>query len=104
MPIGELLGLAMLGLAGWFWLDSIRARDAAVVAAKRACADEGLQLLDDTVAIRKLRLARNEDGQLVIARQYAFEFSDTGNDRRRGSVVLMGDRVVAVHAGLYVAH
>ena len=34
--------------------------------------------------------ARDEDGQLKIARTYTFEFSDTGNNRRHGAIVMLG--------------
>ena len=32
----------------------------------------------------------DEGGQLKISRTYTFEFSDTGNNRRRGAVVILG--------------
>ena len=61
-------------------------------AAKRlsACARYDLQLLDDTVSFARLRLGRDEAGQLKIARTYTFEFSDTGNNRRHGAIVMLG--------------
>jgi hypothetical protein len=45
------------------------------------------------VAGAGLRLARNEDGELRIRRVFVFEFSDNGNNRRRGSVVVLGAQV-----------
>jgi len=59
-----------------------------------------LQLLDDTVAISSLRLARNDDGRLLLRRVYDFEYSDTGDNRRHGSVVMLGHRVVVLNLGL----
>ena len=85
---------------GWLWLDSLRARDAAVVAARKACASEGLQFLDETVAIGSLKLARNDDGQLLLRRVYNFEYSDTGDNRREGSVVMLGQRVLLLNIGI----
>ena len=84
----------------WLWLDSLKAREAAVLAARQACAIEGFMLLDDTVAIAALKLARNDDGHVQIQRAYNFEYSDTGNNRRNGSVVLLGRRVVLFNIGL----
>jgi hypothetical protein len=72
------------------WLDSLRARERAVRAGKSACERYDLQLLDDTVSFARLRLARDEEGQLKIARTYTFEFSDTGNNRRQGAIVMLG--------------
>jgi len=85
---------------GWLWLDSLRARDAAVVAARKACASEGLQFLDETVAIGSLKLARNDDGQLLLRRVYNFEYSDTGDNRCEGSVVMLGQRVLLLNIGI----
>ena len=72
------------------WLDSLRVRERAVRAGKSACERYDLQLLDDTVSFTRLRLARDEEGQLRISRTYTFEFSDTGNNRRRGAIVMLG--------------
>ncbi len=88
--------LALAGIA-WFWLDSHRVLDLARAAARQFCAAQGLQLLDDTVASTALRLERNDAGRLVIARTYRFEFSDTGDNRLAGSLVMLGRRVGPMH-------
>ncbi|NJD25438.1 MAG: DUF3301 domain-containing protein [Betaproteobacteria bacterium] len=93
----ELLFLALLAGGVWLWLDSIGAREAGVQAARKACADEGLLFLDDTVAIRSLRPARDDEGRLRLRRVYAFEYSDTGDNRRSGSVTLLGRIVEYLH-------
>lgn len=96
----EIVGILMLGALAWLWLDSMRAREAAVRAARAACAAEGVMLLDDTVAIAALKPARDEYGHLKLQRAYEFEFSDTGNNRLHGSVVLLGHQVVILNVGL----
>lgn len=73
-----------------FWVDSLRARERALAAGRAACTRNGLQFLDETVAGAGLRLARNEAGELRIRRVFAFEFSDTGDNRRQGSIVMLG--------------
>ena len=55
-----------------------------------ACERYELQFLDDTVSVSRVRLGRDDDGQLKIARTYTFEFSDTGNNRRHGAIVMLG--------------
>ena len=87
-------------LGGWLWLDSLKAREAAVSAAREACRVEGLLLLDDTVAISSVKLARGDDGRIRLQRAYMFEYSDTGNNRLPGSVVLLGRKVVLFNVGL----
>jgi hypothetical protein len=100
MPGFELISLLVIGAVAWLWFDSLRARDAAIAAARAACNGEGLLLLDDTVAIASLKPARDGDGQLRLSRVYEFEYSDTGNNRREGSIVLQGHRVLIVNIGL----
>jgi|SRR5688572_2155608 len=100
MPGPELLLLFALGVLIWLWLDSLKAREVAMRAARAACAGEGLMLLDDTVAIRTIKPVRDDNGRMAVQRAYDFEFSDTGNNRLKGSVVMIGHRVVILNVGL----
>lgn len=93
----ELITLAIFLAGGWFWVDSMRAREAAVDAGRRACAAEQVQLLDWTVALKQIRIARDADGRLRLRRNYEFEFSDNGDNRLKGGMTLLGDRLLAVH-------
>ena len=86
----ELAAIAVLALGALFWVDSLRARERAVQAGRAACTRYDLQFLDETVSFTRLRLARGEDGSLKIKRTYTFEFSDTGNNRRHGAIVMLG--------------
>jgi len=92
-----LIPLALLAALVWFWFDSLSAREVALVAGRRACEQDGLQFLDETVAVSRLRLARNEAGTLCFRREYAFEFSEDGYNRRRGSLTLIGREVVMLY-------
>jgi hypothetical protein len=83
------------------WIDSLRARERAVRAGRSACERYELQFLDDTVSFTRMRLARNQDGELRIARTYTFEFSDTGNNRRQGAIVMLGADVQDLHLEPY---
>ena len=96
----EIAGILLLAALGWLWLDSLKARDAALRTAREACAAEGLMLLDYTVAIASLKLARDENGRIQIQRAYDFEYSDTGDNRLKGSIVLRGHRVIVLNVGL----
>ena len=89
MDFLDLLGLLLLAGTGWLWFDSLKAREAAVAAARAACRSEDLLLLDDTVAIARLRFARDGDGVLRIQRVYGFEYSDT--------IVMLGSRVLVIN-------
>lgn len=100
MPIFETITLIVVAALAWLWFDSIKAREEGLLAARTACNSEDLQLLDETVALRKLRPERGDDGRMTMRRIYEFEYSDTGDNRRRGSVVLLGHEVLVVNIGL----
>jgi hypothetical protein len=99
----EILGIAFLAAIAWLWLDSLKVREAAVRAAKEVCAVEGLLFLDDTVSISSLRLARDSDGRARLQRAYEFEYSDTGNNRLKGSIVMLGHQLAVFNVGLRAA-
>ncbi|MEN9489914.1 MAG: hypothetical protein RJA63_363 [Pseudomonadota bacterium] len=99
------MGEALIFLVGtaavvWFVADSLRAREAAITAALQLCKAEGLQFLDDSAALNGLRIIRAPRGSLAIQRTYAFEFSDTGDNRRTGQVTLLGTSVTMTYTGL----
>ena len=97
----ELGALALMLAAAGLWVDSLRARERAVSAGRDACARYGVQLLDETVAFARLRLARDQEGRLRLRRTYVFEFSETGDNRRQGSIVMLGARVEAMQLEPY---
>jgi Protein of unknown function (DUF3301) len=97
----EGLVLVIIVVAALVWADSLRARERAVRAGRSACERYNLQFLDDTVSFARLRLARDDGGQLKIARTYTFEFSDTGDNRRHGAIVMLGGEVADLHMEPY---
>ena len=86
----ETTAILLIAAGVLLWLDSLRARERAVKAGRAACERYALQFLDDTVSFTRIRLRRDGEGQLKIARTYTFEFSDTGNNRRHGALVMLG--------------
>jgi hypothetical protein len=79
--------IAMLLLAtavlGWQLLRGMHER--AMQVAVRSCREAGVQLLDATVALQQLRLAR-EDGQFGWRMDYGFDISADGQQRRSGRI------------------
>jgi hypothetical protein len=100
MDLLDIIGLLLFAGGGWLWYDSLNAREMAVSATKSACNSEDLMLLDDTVAIQRISLGRNDDGGLRLRRIYGFEYTDTGNDRSAGSIVMLGNRVLVINLDL----
>ena len=97
----EAVALIVIVAGALLWADSLKARERAVRAGRAACERYQLQFLDDTVSFARLRLARNEDGEVRIRRTYTFEFSDTGNNRRHGAIVMLGGEVADMHLEPY---
>lgn len=94
MEVFLTIGVTVLGL--WFVFDSLRAREQALHACQSACDEMEVQLLDHTVAMTRLRLARDGHGRVRLRRRYRFEFSSAGTDRWRGYVDLLGLATIGV--------
>jgi len=96
MDVTSWLFLLLLATLGWFWFDSLRALEVARNEAKRICKEANVFFLDDTVASVGLALVRDRSGRRVLRRTYRFEFSETGNSRLEGRLILFGNRVESV--------
>ncbi|WP_440997054.1 DUF3301 domain-containing protein [Arhodomonas sp. SL1] len=94
-PAG-LIPLTLLAAAAMAWWVNLRARSEALRHCRRTCLNQGLELLDDTVALERYRLTRDPEGRLTLGRVYRFEFSAPERERGRGWISLVGARVVAV--------
>jgi hypothetical protein len=89
----ELALLVLLIAGGWFAWDSLRTREAANQAMRAACEAHGWLFLDDTVALKELRPARDANGRLRLRRTFYFAYSGTGFDRRMGRISMLGTDV-----------
>ncbi len=85
--------LFALAILVWFWQNSMRFRDLAIHKCKISCRRMDLQLLDETVALHKISIARNSRRDMTLQRRYHFEFSLSGNDRYEGSITFLGQTV-----------
>jgi hypothetical protein len=89
----EILLLIIVLLIAWFWLDSISKREIAIFTGKELASRYELQLLDETIACKKLSLARNNHGHMKIVRLYEFEVSADGRNRLLCSLELLGKQL-----------
>jgi hypothetical protein len=96
MDTALLVGLCVLAI--WFWLDSARAREIATERARTECRRRGLLFLDDTVALRRIRLRATPRG-LRFRRQFDFDFNDGTDARFRGGVTVLGAQVADFDLG-----
>ena len=88
--------LLLLAAIVWFWIDSLRALDAARIAGRRECKKYDVQFLDDAISSIAIALVRDDFGRLAIRRTYRFEFSETGDSRLEGRLTLLGRKVESV--------
>jgi len=93
----QLLPFLIIGAIALWWWDSMRAREAAVAACRRACRAFDSQFLDDSVVLTAVKPRRSAAGGWCLARTYRFEFSPDGGGRYSGHARLFGRRVVDVH-------
>jgi hypothetical protein len=92
----EIAAILACALVAWIVWDTMKARETANNAMRDACARHGYFFLDDTVSLISVRPRRDADGRLRLARVYTFQYSDTGHNRRDGSITLLAARVIAL--------
>lgn len=80
-----LVAMLLLAVAVLGWLLLRGMHEKAMAVAVRSCREAGVQLLDATVALQQLRLAR-EDGQFGWRLDYSFDISADGQQRRSGRI------------------
>lgn len=95
-PLLALLAVAVPALAIAFWWTGARARELAIGHARLACRRREVQFLDQTVVLARVRPARSALGSATLRREFEFEFTDRGEHRDAGRVVMNGPRLVAV--------
>ena len=93
--VQDMLVLLGLGAAIGVWLKLSTARERAVRIARAQCLQHGLQLLDETVGLRRIRL-RRVDGLQRVERCYDFEVSISGNDREPGRLWMIGGAMTSL--------
>lgn len=91
---GTLLGLLLIGALIWLWMGALAAREFAIRAGQQLCRANGVQLLDQSVALGRLRLQRTSTG-FAVERRYHFEVSLDGMDRGHGHLDVVGRELVA---------
>jgi hypothetical protein len=91
------IALSLLFVAcGWLVWDALRSREAANAAMRAACEARGFYFLDDTVSLKSVRPGRDDGGRVRLRRVYEFQYSDTGHNRRDGTITLVGNAVTAL--------
>lgn len=96
LALSDLLVVLLLGLLVSWFLSSIRVRELAIEAVKQASRRDDFQLLDQSVQLYRVSLSRDSRGYWRIWRQYRFDYSLEGVERREGCVIMLGNRLQAL--------
>lgn len=96
LTLGEILALFLFGGLCLHFLGSIRVRELAIQAVKRASENENYQLLDQSVHLKRISLSRDEGGRWRVWRQYRFDYSYDGVERRQGYVIMLSKTLQAI--------
>ena len=92
MQLVDITPLLFIAFLIWLWFDSTRSHELAVQLTSRLCLKHDVQLLDETVALRRLGVSWTREG-LRLKRTYRFYYTIEGTERRTGSLVLLGSRL-----------
>ena len=95
-----LVGLFLFAMI-WFWLASLRAKEIANELAKHLCVKAQVMLLDESVALKGLSLARSTSGSVAFKRIYHFEFASDGSQRYFGRIVMLGSQLIKTEMDAY---
>ncbi|PAU86937.1 hypothetical protein CK507_12545 [Pseudomonas sp. WN033] len=84
--------LLAAAIGTWLWR-GLGLRDRALGLVRQHCAKTDVQLLDESIALTRLRLGRNRHGRWGWVRHYGFEFTVTGERRYNGHIELHGNQL-----------
>ncbi len=90
LTLDDLVWLALIIGAGSYWWRARGFKSLALQLAAQRCSNLDVQLLDQSVVMKKINVQRGASGSLQLRRTYEFEFSSTGTDRYKGSIILAG--------------
>lgn len=85
-----------------FWWQGDKIKNLALAHVYRLCKAQNLQLLDQTMVLKGVWPARDDEGTLRLRRRYGFEFTSTGEARSEGSVELFGARLQKLHMDAHI--
>ena len=85
--------LLLLGLAVWFWQNTLAARELAIRTAREICRTQNIQLLDGTVVIQGIRIQRSRRNIAELRRTFQFSYSEDSVNRATGFVIVAGKRI-----------
>ena len=96
LTFGEVLAMMLFGAVCLHFFAATRVREIALQHVGKASVRDDFQLLDQSVHIQRMSLSRDREGRWRIWRQYRFDYSFDGVERRQGHVIMLGKQLQAV--------
>ncbi len=94
--LDDLILIALLLGAYGYWFNGQQVKEIALKAVRKNCLNMEVQMLDEYVALNRIRLKRDHMGKIRLQRTFLFEFSSTGNERYNGVCIMLGRRVESI--------
>jgi len=94
--LGDVMAVLGFVLLCLYFLSAVRVRELAVQAVMRASREGDFQLLDQSVHIHRISMSRDESGRWRVWRQYRFDYSYDGVERRHGFVIMLGRQLQSI--------
>ncbi len=91
--LADLMLLSLVVLVCLYWLNAQRVKELVLGAVKSHCEKLGVQLLDESVVLKRIWFKRDPTGNMRLWRSFQFEFSSTGDERYRGRIEVLGRRI-----------
>ena len=99
--LAKLLLLILAGAIAVYWWQSGIFKGRARELATAHCRQMGLQLLDQSMVITRIRPALSNSGKIEFRRTYQFEFASIGDRRYQGQLVMQGMRLKSIELETY---
>jgi hypothetical protein len=99
--LDDLILIALLLTAYLYWFNGQWAKEIALKAVRAHCLKLEVQMLDEYVALSRIRLKREQTGKMRLRRTFLFEFSSTGNERYNGVCMMLGRKVESIQMEPY---
>ena len=92
--------ILLLFAAAIFWWQTQGVKQLAYDIARGRCDDVNVQLLDQSVMLKRVRFRRHS-GRFSVVRCFVFEFSTSGDERYHGEVKMSGRQLMNVEMEAY---
>lgn len=86
----HLIWFSIIALGLMYWWTAYGIKQLALQATENYCRRMDVQLLDQSLALKRISIKRSAEGRLQLIRMFHFEFASTGDDRYQGETIMHG--------------